>query len=125
MTSSPLSKLVRTSSDGACIFSLSIDDTDCLSMAGDVSTFLDEAIEEWLLLKPVHDAVKRLSHRRRSYAILLAIFLKPMLVPEEREKRNEIESFVNRLKFLTGNALESNAVERKSRKLANFNFPLH
>lgn len=79
MTSSPLSKLVNTSSDG-CAFSLSIDDADCLSTAGDVSRFLDEAIEVWLLLK-VHDAVKRLSHRRKSYAILLAIFLKPMLVP--------------------------------------------
>lgn len=84
MTSSPLSKLVKTSSDGGRAFSLSIDDTDCLSIAGDVSTFLDEAIGVWLLLKPVHDAVKRLSHRRRSYAILLAIFLKPMLVPEIR-----------------------------------------
>lgn len=85
MTSSPLSKLVKTSSDGGCAFSLSIDDTDCLSIAGDVSTFLDEAIEVWLLLKPVHDAVKRLSHRRRSYAILLAMFLKPMLVPVGRK----------------------------------------
>jgi hypothetical protein len=80
ITSSPLSKLQISSGGGA--FSLSIDDIDCFSFVGEVCVIFDVVIALLLpMLFALLGVARRLSHRRRSYAILLAIFLKPILVP--------------------------------------------
>lgn len=122
MTSSPLSKLSRLSSDVGC-FSMSTDDIDCFPLPGDVSMFFDVAVVWLMLLLVVDDVANRLSHRRRSYAILLAIFLKPILVPVNGGCCL-VKNMLRQVK-LTRNSLESNTVEWESRQFADFNFPLH